>query len=129
MIPQLDDAGIHPVKFAQALAASSGATIYEQSEVFAIEELAGGGYELRSRRATVRCGKVALCTNAYAPLLHPYFAEKVVPTRGQILCTEPIDVPLLQHLCYADYGYEYFRQLPDGRLLMGGWGTTSATRR
>jgi glycine/D-amino acid oxidase-like deaminating enzyme len=121
VIPQADDAGIHPVKFAQALAASSGATIYEQSEVFAIEELPGGGYELKSRRATVRCGKVALCTNAYAPLLHPYFAEKVIPTRGQILCTEPLGVPLLQHLCYADYGYEYFRQLPDGRLLVGGW--------
>ena len=23
--------------------------------------------------------------------------------------------------CYADYGYEYARQLPDGRLLLGAW--------
>ena len=27
----------------------------------------------------VRCGMVALCTNAYAPLLHPYFAGMVMP--------------------------------------------------
>src|SRR5207244_3896777 len=64
---------------------------------------------------------VALCTNAYSPLLHPYFEGKVVPTRGQILCTEPLDTIFLTQMCYADYGYEYFRQLPDGRLMLGGW--------
>jgi len=118
---QPGDAGIHPVKFAQALASSSGAPIYEQSEVFAVEPASGGGMEVRSRRVTVKCRAVALCTNAYAPLLHPYFMGKVTPTRGQILCTEPLGVTLLGQLCYADYGYEYFRQLPDGRLLLGGW--------
>ncbi len=121
VLAQSDDAGIHPVKFAQALAASSGAAIYEQSEVFAIESLPGGGVELWSRRVTVRCRSVALCTNAYAPLMHPYFAGKVTPTRGQILCTEPLGERILTQMCYADYGYEYFRQLSDGRLLVGGW--------
>ncbi len=121
VIAQPEDAGIHPVKFAQALAASTGASIYEQSEVFAIEPMSGGGVEVRSWRALVRCGKVALCTNAYSPLLHPYFEGKVLPTRGQILCTEPLDKIFLTQMCYADYGYEYFRQLPDGRLMVGGW--------
>lgn len=120
-IAQPEDAGIHPVKFAQALASSTGASIYEQSEVFAIEPMAGGGVEVRSRRAVVRCAKVALCTNAYSPLLHPYFDGKILPTRGQILCTEPLGTTLLTQMCYADYGYEYFRQLPDGRLMVGGW--------
>jgi gamma-glutamylputrescine oxidase len=120
-IAQPDDAGIHPVRFAQALAGSTGAALYEQSEVFAIDELPGGGLELKSRAVTVRCGSAVLCTNAYAPLLHPYFAGKVMPTRGQIFCTEPLGVSLLTQMCYADYGYEYFRQLPDGRLMMGGW--------
>jgi gamma-glutamylputrescine oxidase len=120
-VVQPEDAGIQPVTFAQALAASSGAQVVEQCEVFDIAELPGGGVELKSRMATVRCGQLALCTNAYSPLLHPYFAGKVLPTRGQILCTEPLGVQLLNHLCYADYGYEYFRQLPDGRLVVGGW--------
>jgi len=53
--------------------------------------------------------------------MHPYFEGKVTPTRGQILCTEPLGVRVLSQMCYADYGYEYFRQLPDGRLLVGGW--------
>jgi glycine/D-amino acid oxidase-like deaminating enzyme len=64
---------------------------------------------------------IALCTNAYAPLMHPYFEGKVVPTRGQIFVTEPLEKRVLSHLCYGDYGYEYFRQLPDGRFLLGGW--------
>lgn len=117
---QPGDAGIHPVEFAQALAASCGAQIFEQSEVFAIEPT-GQGVELRSRRVRVLCRAAALCVNAYAPLLHRYFEDKVMPTRGQILCTAPLEVRLLNHMCYADYGYEYFRQLSDGRLLMGGW--------
>lgn len=120
-ILQPNDAGIHPVKFAQALAHHSGAGLYEQSEVFDIQPLPGGGLELRSRRVRVRCERAALCTNAYTPLLRPYFAGKIAPTRGQILCTEPLPVRILDKMCYADYGYEYFRQLPDGRLLMGGW--------
>lgn len=120
-VAQPEDAGIHPVKFAQGLAASCGAELLEQSEVFYIQPLAGGGLEVLSRTARVRCGKVALCTNAYSPLLHPYFAGKVMPTRGQILCTEPLGEQKLVQMCYADYGYEYFRQLPDGRLLVGGW--------
>lgn len=115
------DAGIHPVKFAQRLAASSGATIIEQSEVFDMQPLDGGGVELKSRRVTVRSRSAALCTNAYAPLLHPYFEGKVMPTRGQILCTEPLPPRTLLPMCYGDYGYEYFRQLPDGRLVVGGW--------
>ena len=89
-ITQPGDAGIHPVKFAQALAASSGAIIYEQSEVFHFEPLDGGGVELLSRRVRVRCRAAALCTNAYAPLMLPYFEGKVTPTRGQIFCTEPL---------------------------------------
>jgi gamma-glutamylputrescine oxidase len=121
VVSQPGDAGIHPVKFAQALATSSGAAIYEQSEVFDIAPMPGGGVELKSRRATVRCRAAVLCTNAFAPLLHPYFEGKVMPTRGQILRTEPLSVRLFSQMCYADYGYEYFRQLPDGSLLVGGW--------
>ncbi|MDQ6695335.1 MAG: FAD-binding oxidoreductase [Chloroflexota bacterium] len=117
---QPGDGGIHPVKFTQALAANSDLDVWEQSEVFAIEP-AGQGMEVRSRRVKVHCAGVVLCTNAYAPLLQSYFEGKIVPTRGQVLCTEPLDVELMPQMCYADYGFEYFRQLPDRRLLLGGW--------
>ncbi|MEP6776056.1 MAG: FAD-dependent oxidoreductase [Chloroflexota bacterium] len=118
---QPGDAGIHPARFAQALAGNCGAEVWEQSEVFGWESLPDGSIEVRSRRTVVRCRMLALCTNAYAPLMHPYFEDKVQPTRGQILVTEPVDHIVLSQLCYADYGYEYFRQLPDGRFVLGGW--------
>ena len=40
--------------------------------------------------------------------------------RGQILVTKPLAKRILDKVCYANYGWEYFRQLPDGRLLLGG---------
>jgi glycine/D-amino acid oxidase-like deaminating enzyme len=120
-IVQPGDAGIHPVRFAEALAANCGAELWEQSEVFGWETLPDGRLEIRARRATVRCEMMALCTNAYAPLMHPYFEDKVKPTRGQAFVTEPIGHQVLTQLCYADYGYEYFRQLWDGRFFLGGW--------
>ncbi len=120
-IIQPGDAGIHPARFAEALAATCGAELWEQSEVFGWETLPDGRLGVRSRRVTVRCEMMALCTNSYAPLMHPYFVGKVQPTRGQAFVTEPIGHRVLNQLCYADYGYEYFRQLPDGRFFLGGW--------
>jgi glycine/D-amino acid oxidase-like deaminating enzyme len=120
-VMQQGDAGVHPARLTQALAQNSGAALWEWSELFGWEQLPDGRLEVRSRRATVRCDMMALCVNSYAPLIHPYFEGKVVPTRGQILVTEPLDKQVLGQLCYGDYGYEYFRQLPDGRFLLGGW--------
>jgi glycine/D-amino acid oxidase-like deaminating enzyme len=120
-VVQPGDAGVHPARLTQALAQSSGAELWEWSEVFGWERLADGRLEVKSRRVTVRCERMALCTNAYAPLMDAYFEGKVVPTRGQIFVTEPLGKTVLSQLCYGDYGYEYFRQLPDGRFLLGGW--------
>jgi gamma-glutamylputrescine oxidase len=117
---QPDDGATHPAALAEALARTSGARLIENSEVFSLEP-EGAGMVVRSRLATVRCRQVALCTNAYAPLLNPYFADKVLPTRAQVLVTAPVATPLFPCPGYADYGYEYFRQLPDGRFLLGGW--------
>lgn len=120
-IIQPGDAGVDPARLTRALAQASGADLWEWSEMFGWETLPDGRLEVRSRRVTVRCDMMALCVNSYAPLLDPYFDGKVVPTRGQILVTEPLGKNVLSHLCYGDYGYEYFRQLPDGRFLLGGW--------
>lgn len=118
-VSQPDDAVIDPVALTEAMLAGSGVQIVEHSEVFAIER-EKAGLLVRSRRATFRAQSCALAINGYAPLLEPYFEDRVTPTRGQILLTEAAP-PLLDRACYADHGYEYFRQLPDGRFLMGGF--------
>lgn len=117
-LKQPDDLTIDPARFARAVAEASGAALLRDSEVFALEH-ERGHYLVRSKRATVACGAVVLAVNAYAPNLHPYFAGKVQPTRAQMLATAP--APRILHTAvYANYGYEYIRQLADGRVLLGG---------
>lgn len=118
-LEQPQDTGIDPVAFVEALLAASGAHVLENCEVYALEA-EHEGVCLRSRLATVHAQHALLATNAYAPLLVPSFRGAVRPTRAQMLVTAP-SPRVLDTLCYANHGYEYFRQLPDGRILMGGW--------
>lgn len=113
------DMAIDPMRFAEALARDSGADIFTNTEVRAITQ-EGGSVTVRSRLLTVNAPMALLATNGYAPLLHPYFADKIVPTRGQVLATAPCPM-VLRTAGYAHYGYEYFRQRTDGRFVLGGW--------
>ena len=118
-LEQPRDIGVHPVAFAEAMLRESGAELLENCEVYGLAR-DGNGVRLRSRLATVHARHAMLATNAYSPLLHPSFRGTVLPTRAQVLLTAPASRSL-DTLSYANYGYEYFRQLPDGRILLGGW--------
>jgi gamma-glutamylputrescine oxidase len=60
-------------------------------------------------------------TGSVAPELEPF----VKPVRGQMLATEPIPERLYGRPHYARHGYDYWQQLPDGRLVVGGKRDTS----
>ncbi len=75
---------------------------------------------VEARGISIVCEQVALCTNAYSPMISPYFADKVAPRRAQILLTAPFSRRVIDRLAYVNYGYEYFRQLEDGSFLLGG---------
>ena len=47
-------------------------------------------------------------------------AGPVRATRGQVLATEPLRGLLYERPHYAREGYDYWQQLPDGRLVIGG---------
>lgn len=113
------DCGVQPALLVDALLKTSGAVIHEGEQVFKLVTV-DGGTELHTPRRVVRAAKVLLATNAYIPLLMPLFNGHVTPVRGQVIVTQPLKERILDKLCYANYGYEYFRQLPDGRLLLGG---------
>ena len=114
---QPDDFGIQPASLNIALAESCGATLYDNNEVFDITR-DGASLLVRTRQYLVRCEKVVLAVNGYAGLIHPFFRPLVEPGRGQVLVTEPlpriVNTLGLVHLSW------YFRQLSDGRLLIGG---------
>jgi glycine/D-amino acid oxidase-like deaminating enzyme len=55
----------------------------------------------------------------------PELADVVWPVRGQMLVTEPLDERWFARPHYARGGYDYWQQLPDGRLVVGGKRDTS----
>lgn len=120
------DAGIHPVKLVQALLEASGAALFEDWPVTALTATPAG-VTLDSPRGQLRAERVLLTPNGEAANLHDFFADKVFPKRGQIFTTAPYPKRLLSEVVYANEGYEYFRQLPDGRFLFGGGRRAFAT--
>jgi glycine/D-amino acid oxidase-like deaminating enzyme len=112
------DLATQPYWLVTRIMANSGATVIPNCSVWKLEQ-AADGIVVHGQRATVRATQVCLCTNAYSPAIHPYFNEIVAPKRAQILVTSPVprflDVPVS-----VEAGFQYFRQLPDGRFLVGG---------
>jgi len=50
----------------------------------------------------------------------PELAAAVRPTRGQVLVTDPLPELRYERPHYARGGYDYWHQLRDGRLVIGG---------
>jgi glycine/D-amino acid oxidase-like deaminating enzyme len=124
-IYQPGDMWLQPWLLVTRLMRASGARVLENCAVRAIEQ-AGESVTVRGRVATVECKQAVLATNAYSRTLHEYFRDKVVPTRGQMYATEPSNEPRLITMPTGTDrstgdNSAYFRQLPDGRFLIGGF--------
>lgn len=81
--------------------------VYEQDNSMLIETAQGN----------FKCSKVILATNAFAQQLFPEL--NVVPGRGQVLVTKPINGLKLKGTYHFNEGYYYFRNIDD-RVLFGG---------
>jgi len=117
-----DDGEIHPARFVRGLARAAedkGARIYEGTPVSKITTGADS-VTLETPKGRLSSAMLLLATNAYTALLHPYFDGAIVGMRGQMFATEPAPQRLIPHPVYVDFGFEYFRQLADGRILAGG---------
>lgn len=120
-IKYLSDASVHPVKMAnKMLSLLDGVDILELTEVYGFEELSGGMLKVKTDRVEIECQAAIMALNGYSASLHPYFANKIYPTRGQVMTTEPVP-RFMEGPCYANFVLDYFRQLPDGTMLIGGF--------
>jgi len=75
------------------------------------------GVHLTTSQGNFKAGKVILATNAFANQLFPEL--KVIPGRGQVLVTKPIDGLKLKGTYHFNQGYYYFRNI-NNRILFGG---------
>jgi len=114
------DIGINTSQLVNMLFEISGAAVYEQEPVWRIEGASDGSIKVISIGHEVVCSRLLLTTNAYSALLEPWFHDKIQPVRGQILVTKPLASRIIDAMCSANYGWDYFRQLPDNRFLLGG---------
>lgn len=118
-----EDGMIHPVKFLYGVAvaaAAKGARLFPHSPLESAKWQAGL-WEARSGPHVARARTLVLATNAFTPRLLPHLAPVIVPRRGQVLATAPLETPVTTRPTYAHWGYQYWRQTPDRRLVIGGW--------
>lgn len=119
-IQQPLDAGVQPYLLTKSVMAQSGAELILNNELYRIEQDDDDYVRVYTRQFIFRARYVMLCTNAWSPMIDPYFIGKVIPTRAQCLVTERLAHVPIPYCGYSDYGYMYYRNTFDGRFLLGG---------
>ena len=64
--------------------------------------------------------QVLVATDGYLSGLLGQLEGLIVPTRGQMIATEPLE-RLFDCPHYGRHGFDYWQQTPDGRILAGGF--------
>jgi gamma-glutamylputrescine oxidase len=104
------DGAMQPALFVQRLAAAAleaGVEIVENDRVESVEAL--------------DAGDVLVATDGYGRGLIQGLEHAVWPARGQVVATEPLAERLFEYPHYARQGFDYWQQLPDGRVVLGGF--------
>jgi gamma-glutamylputrescine oxidase len=104
------DGAIQPARFVRrlaALAAAAGAEIREHDRVTDVDAL--------------DADHVVVATDGYGHGLVPELNDLIWPTRGQVIVSEPLDRVLYDRPHYARQGFDYWQQLPNRRVVLGGF--------
>jgi glycine/D-amino acid oxidase-like deaminating enzyme len=104
------DGVLQPARLVRGLARSAAAAGVEIHEHTRIESIADTG-------AT----SVVVTTDGYPSGLLGDLEGLIVPTRGQVIATEPIDEMLFEIPHYGRHGFDYWHQRLDGRIVAGGF--------
>ena len=68
----------------------------------------------------VRCSAVVVCVDGWLERLLPELDGQARSSRLQMLATAPIEPGRIPCPVYDNWGYEYWQQLPDGGVALGG---------
>jgi gamma-glutamylputrescine oxidase len=118
------DGSLQPARWIRALAhhaEHAGVRIHEHSPVSGPVKAPGEGV-VEAAGATVRARHVIVAADGALPALVPHYDGRVRARRLHMVATEPLSERVVDQLVYARWGYEYFQQRPDGRILAGGFG-------
>jgi len=97
----------HLVRRHAQAAADAGVEIREQTRVGSVDDL--------------EADSVVVATDGYPSGLLGVLEGLILPTRAQMLATEPLPELLYERPHYGRQGFDYWHQRPEGTLLVGGF--------
>lgn len=96
-------------------ARAAGARLFADTRAL---EIAGG--RVRCEGGEVTCGSVVVAVDGGLERLLAELDGRARSTRLQMAATAPVAPGLYPRPVYSRYGYDYWQQLPDGRVAAGG---------
>lgn len=119
------DASVHPVRWLTALAAALVRRGVAIAEGVRVVRPIGAGVDGQTTVVTthgaIDADAVVVAADAGVGALVPYLTGRVMARRLHMIATAPLGTSHVTHPVYARYGYEYFQQLSDGRIVLGGF--------
>ncbi|GIX33669.1 MAG: FAD-binding oxidoreductase [Lysobacterales bacterium] len=118
---------VHPLKLAQGYAQAlraGGVAIYERSPVLELS-CRGREYLLTTPEGRVQAEHVVLALGGYSRPLLARAHRALLPIATYVMCTQPDPIiaqaiPTAAAVYDTRFAFDYYRRLPDGRLLWGG---------
>jgi len=107
---QPTDGAVQPAAFVQRLAdlaVDAGVAFVEHHRVEALD--------------AVEAEQIVIATDGSGRGLLPELDDALWPARGQVIATEPLPERLFDCPHYARQGFDYWQQLEDGRIVLGGF--------
>lgn len=112
------DATFHPAKRAVLLAnlaTKAGARIFTHSPAIKIEP----GL-VTTDQGSIKAKHIVVAVDGNLGKVLPVISDQVQPTRLQMISTAPETTLNLKYAVYIRQGWDYWQQLPDGRIAIGG---------
>ena len=118
----------HPLKYAQGIAAAAAAqrvAVHERSPAIALQR-AGAGWRVRTPEGEVEAQAVVLACGGYLAGLRRDVDAGVLSIATYVMVTEPLGARMQELVTTAAavydtrFAFDYYRPLPDTRLLWGG---------
>lgn len=94
---------------------AAGARLHEHTTV---RQIAPG--RVSTDQGTVHCDRVVVAVDGGLERLLPGLADRVRSARIQMLATAPDRAVEFPRPVYSRWGYDFWRQLADGRIVLGG---------
>jgi gamma-glutamylputrescine oxidase len=104
------DGAVQPAAFVQRLAdlaVEAGVAFVEHHRITAL--------------GAVEAEQIVIATDGSGRGLLPELDDALWPARGQVIATEPLPERLFDCPHYARQGFDYWQQLEDGRIVLGGF--------